>query len=261
MTIKGDSIDAVHPLLQQLTWLATSKRYSGNVFLPSAGAKWTAEVRVYDSSNRMIGYQQMAFDKGAATISMPTFNCENAKPIAIAHPAGKPDTTLSIYDTLRLHGAAVDTFDTLGRRANPLSPVITKWEWAVGNIALFNRTGSDTTIILPATQDTNYRCVLRVTDGDGNEGCDTIRIHCKRFAPWVSAGNDTIVSIKDTVRLHGTAFDTIGRIVKYEWNINNTGFATTASGDTVIVARRRQMAIINAFSAPPMMTETLSPTP
>ena len=46
VTIKGDPIDAVHPLLQQLTWLATSKRYSGNVFLPSAGAKWTAEVRV-----------------------------------------------------------------------------------------------------------------------------------------------------------------------------------------------------------------------
>lgn len=55
--------------------------------------------------------------------------------------------------------------------------------------------------------------------------------------PVANAGNDTTVSINDTILLHGTATDTFGHVLKWEWDIGNTGsFSTVSLGDTVIIA-------------------------
>jgi hypothetical protein len=55
--------------------------------------------------------------------------------------------------------------------------------------------------------------------------------------PVVYAGDDTTVSINDMIRLHATASDSFGgHIAKWEWNIGNSGFRQTATGDTIIIA-------------------------
>lgn len=51
--------------------------------------------------------------------------------------------------------------------------------------------------------------------------------------PTVNAGNDTVVSFLDTIRLKGTATDNFGgTIEKYEWDMGNTGdFTVHPTGD------------------------------
>jgi hypothetical protein len=55
--------------------------------------------------------------------------------------------------------------------------------------------------------------------------------------PIANAGSDTIVSINDTIYLHGSAEDAFeGSIEKWEWNINGNGFVETSTGDTSFIA-------------------------
>lgn len=50
--------------------------------------------------------------------------------------------------------------------------------------------------------------------------------------PQVFAGNDTSITINDSVRLHGKASSNLGTIIKWEWAAINTGiFFTFPSGD------------------------------
>jgi len=52
--------------------------------------------------------------------------------------------------------------------------------------------------------------------------------------PTADAGLDTMVSVKDTIRLHGSAADNFGgRIVKWEWYVEGLdGFVQSSTGDT-----------------------------
>jgi uncharacterized protein (TIGR02145 family) len=55
--------------------------------------------------------------------------------------------------------------------------------------------------------------------------------------PVVYAGNDTVVSVKDSIKLHAAAVDSFGgSIAKWEWSINGYNFVKTSKGDTVIIA-------------------------
>jgi len=49
--------------------------------------------------------------------------------------------------------------------------------------------------------------------------------------PVAKAGNDTAVAPSATIHLHGAAVDSLGTIVKWEWSIGGSAFATS-SGDT-----------------------------
>jgi uncharacterized protein (TIGR02145 family) len=61
--------------------------------------------------------------------------------------------------------------------------------------------------------------------------------------PTVDAGEDTIVGINDTVRLHAVAADSFGgHIAKYEWKFGSTAWVTTSSGDTNIIAPANEQA-------------------
>jgi alpha-tubulin suppressor-like RCC1 family protein len=142
-------------------------------------------------------------------------------------PNAGQDTTVSINDTIRLHGSATDGFGH-----------ITSWAWDIGNTGIFTTTsGSDTAIIAPASENLNYRCILQVTDDDGNMVKDTVRIIVRQDNPVPNAGPDTTVSINDTVRLHGSATDGFGYITSMAWDIGNTGtFTLTATGDTAFIA-------------------------
>ena len=142
-------------------------------------------------------------------------------------PNAGQDTTVSINDTVRLHGRATDRFG-----------YITSWAWDIGNTGTFvTKSKGDTTIVAPASENLNYLCVLRVTDDDGNVAKDTVKIIVLQDPPVPNAGQDTTVSINDTVRLHGRATDRFGYITSWAWDIGNTGtFVTKSRGDTIIVA-------------------------
>jgi uncharacterized protein (TIGR02145 family) len=76
------------------------------------------------------------------------------------------DTFVSINDLVRLHGSAKDGFG-----------FIVKWEWDLGNNGVFIQTSTaDTSITAPASWVDSIKCVLRVTDDDGNISKDTVEI-------------------------------------------------------------------------------------
>lgn len=65
---------------------------------------------------------------------------------------------------------------------------------------------------------------ISVTSGETTD-LDTVILYGTSITgmPVADAGNDTTVSINDTIRLYGTAKDTLGQIVRMEWDIGNTG--------------------------------------
>jgi hypothetical protein len=136
------------------------------------------------------------------------------------------DTTVSINDTVHLHGTATQLFGN-----------IVEWAWDIGNTGTFNVTGNgDTTIIMPSLVNSNYLCVLRVKDDDGNVAKDTVKTSVIQDQPVANSGKDTTVSINDTVYLHGTATQQFGNIVEWAWDIGNTGtFNVTGKGDSTII--------------------------
>ena len=137
------------------------------------------------------------------------------------------DTTVSINDTITLHGIAEDDYG-----------IIIKMWWDIGNANNFIETETDdTTITVPSSATDSFGCVLRAVDNDGNFGLDTINITVLQDLPIANAGNDTAVGRNENVQLRGSqSTDSYGTIMKYEWDIGNTGsFIEVSNGDTNIV--------------------------
>jgi PKD repeat protein len=137
-------------------------------------------------------------------------------------PDAGNDTTVSIYDTIRLHGSASDGFGH-----------ISKWEWDFGNTGTFITTStSDTNILASASENSNYQCVLRVTDDDSNTAKDTVRIIVLQDVPVPNAGSDTTVRINSPVTLSGTVTQQFGIIVLYKWDFDGDGSYDDSSTST-----------------------------
>jgi uncharacterized protein (TIGR02145 family) len=149
----------------------------------------------------------------------------------IPNPDAGIDTTVSINDPVKLTG-----------RAEYWTGAITMWERDIGNTGTFVRTSTPDTIIrAPSFSTTNYQCVLRVTDDDGNIALDTMCVSVIQDMPVAITGKDTIVSVGDQIKLTGRAEDKYGEIAKWEWDIGNTGtFVRTSTPDTTISAPTAQ---------------------
>jgi hypothetical protein len=137
------------------------------------------------------------------------------------------DTAVTYNDTVRLHGRANDPYGSIDSMA-----------WDIGVTEKFVSTKSgDTALVMNFTRDTTIWCVLRAVDNDGNRVVDSMRIVVSRDALMAYAGADSIVSVNDTIRLHGQGTDRLGTPLIYEWDIGATGnFIRTKSGDTAFKA-------------------------
>ena len=140
--------------------------------------------------------------------------------------AGK-DTTMSIKDIVRLHGSATDKYGT-----------IVAWAWDFGGTGTFKVTSNgDTNVTAPSTPSAAWRCVLKVTDDDGNFALDTMVVTVLQDVPIANAGKDTTVSIGDSVKLSGKGTDLYGNIVERAWSIAGGAFkAISIIDDTTIFA-------------------------
>jgi hypothetical protein len=135
------------------------------------------------------------------------------------------DTTISINDSFTIHGSGNDRF---GR--------IVKYRLDANDDGTFE--DRSTTPIVKRLKASSipgdYNVVLQVEDDDGNKTNDTMVVHVLLDPPVANAGNDTTVLINSQITLHGSARQEFGTIVKWEWNINNSGFVRTSTGDTTI---------------------------
>lgn len=137
-------------------------------------------------------------------------------------PDAGNDTTVSINDTVRLHGSAKDS---LGQ--------IVKMEWGLAGTGAFATTATgDTAFVAPDTPAV-VRYVLRVEDNDGNVLTDTVVVNVIQDPPIANAGPDTTVSINDTLVVYGSGTDVYGHIVKYRFDVGGDGTyedSSTSSG-------------------------------
>lgn len=138
-------------------------------------------------------------------------------------PDAGEDTSVSINDTVDLHGTATDKFGS-----------IITWEWDVGNTGTFMNVSPDSayTFTAPASADSNYVCVLKVTDDDNNVSYDTVAIMVLLDPPIADAGNDTYAARNTEVTLDGSGSrDRFGTLVTFEWDLGCTGsFIQTSDG-------------------------------
>jgi hypothetical protein len=149
-------------------------------------------------------------------------------------PDAGQDTMVSIKDMVRLRGRATDG---LG--------YIASWAWDIGNTGTFTATSSgDTAVTAPDSENLYYRCVLRVTDDDGNTATDTVRIMVRLDVPLADAGNDTGVWINDTVLLHGSASQQFGSIVVWEWKIGSGSWTAAGGPDTTVIMADTSQAVL-----------------
>jgi hypothetical protein len=222
-TLTGDSIPDSLARIALLGYLPATVSYSGFIFFvyTAQTLNYNVYISVYDADSALIGRSMnVPFTSLNSLITIPTFNPNNVAPIVYAGN----DTTVSINDTIRLHATASDSF---GKH-------IAKWEWNINNTGFRQTATGDTIIVAPADSDSLYVCVVRVTNNDGIATVDTMIVDVVLDPPIVYAGNDTVVAENSQVTLQGSATQEFGIIVKWEWNINNTGFVRTSTGDTTI---------------------------
>ncbi|GAF98502.1 unnamed protein product, partial [marine sediment metagenome] len=136
-----------------------------------------------------------------------------------------PDTTVSVNDTVFLHGIAVDSFGD-----------ITRLEWDIGNAGTFDTSSGDTVIIVSSTPSNAYECVLRVTDNEDNISLDTVKIKVLLDSPRPDIGSDTTISIGSEIILHGSVFQTYGTIIMYKWDYDgdDTWDDSSSSSDSAV---------------------------
>jgi beta-glucosidase len=221
--ISGAGIPDSTPKIVNLWYNYLTKGYSGFVYFVYSDAvqNYSLYVRVYNTDSVFIARSPiLSFPSTAGNINLPDFSTCNAKPVV---DAGK-DTIVSIRDSIKLHPVAVDSF----------GGNIAKWEWNINGTGFVKTSRGDTVIIAPSNATTGYKCIVKATDNDGNITIDSMNVTVVQDAPVAFAGNDTLVSMNTSVLLHGTASQKFGSIVKWEWNIRNTGFKQTSSADTTI---------------------------
>jgi hypothetical protein len=127
---------------------------------------------------------------------------ENSPPVAFAGN----DTIVAPESLIVLQGTG---FDDDGE--------ISLYEWDFGATGSYVAApGGYVASAAPAQIDTNFVCVLRVTDNDGLSAVDSMRVRVA-IAPVAFAGNDTIAAPRTPVVLQGSGLDSDGSITQLEW--------------------------------------------
>lgn len=89
--------------------------------------------------------------------------------------------------------------------------------------------------------------VVRAWDGTGWNLPGIAAMAVESDKPSVSAGPDTVVALGTRVMLHGSGRDSIGEIVKREWDIAGSGFRDVSSPDTAFDAPAQPGKIVCVF--------------
>jgi hypothetical protein len=228
LTVGSDPVKKI----KELWYNTANQSYSGFIYFvyTTQSVNYSVYVSVYNVDSVLIGRSVIVnFPSSAGDIDMPAFDPNNAVPGVYAGD----DTTVSVNDTIRLHAVASDSF----------GGSIAKWEWSINGVGYPQPSSGNLTIVAPADSNSNFLCAVRVTDNDGLSMADTMIVNVVLDPPAAFAGNDTMVARNSQVTLHGTASQQFGTIVKWEWDINNSGFVQTSTGDTTFTTPDSAIAV------------------
>ncbi len=94
-------------------------------------------------------------------------------------------------------------------------------------------------VSLPKEETDAYKCIVRATDDDGEQGFDTLYFRAVLDRPSITLFTSTAdVKINSSVRFAGSAVDTLGSIVKYEMycgtNVKSPSWISISKPDTTL---------------------------
>ncbi|MGL1935246.1 MAG: hypothetical protein OCD01_09505 [Fibrobacterales bacterium] len=184
--------------------------------------QYSIYIRVYTTEFTISGIStNIEFPSNAGDIVIPPFDVHNVKSDII----NMNNVVVSISDTAHL--SATITGNT--------SPII-KYEWDIGNMGNYVESpGPATTFVAPdSTRSIVY--ILKVTDADGGVFQNSSILTVIEDAPEVTiTTTDSIASINDSLHFKAHATDFYGTVIKYEWDVGNTGVFIEGSIDDTFV--------------------------
>ena len=141
-----------------------------------------------------------------------------------------PDTT-SIYDTVSVSLCF----------SNPTRKIITL-EWYIDSvhIPILSKNISslsccDTIVYYCPAQAGLIHIIVKATDEASTIWQDTFELQGIQDIPVVNAGEDMCFAPNDTAYLHGSATQRFGKIIEYQWKINQGNWTTTGGPDTMVI--------------------------
>jgi hypothetical protein len=196
--LKGDGIDPANPVTADFYYNALTGNYSGFLLFPphTAVANYTVQINIYGTNNALVGQSLVVpFNSFAGNITVPTFSAGNSVPVVNAGV----DTAVALGAMVNLKGSASDAF----------GGAVTKWEWSIGGTPFVQTSTADTSFSRPTHG--AYRCILRVTDNDGNTAVDTVIVAVvAQGANWVNRAPGVTRALTGVVWA-GTRFVAIGQ--------------------------------------------------
>lgn len=181
------------------TWIAISKPDT-TITMPSNSKdfKYLCWMRVTD-------------DDGLTDIDSATYS------VLLDPPTVKvsDDTlTVTIKDTLTLDAIANDKLGSI---------VLYEWSCGASGVAGQKYVSSTSTprytAIMPSVAENNYRCIIRVTDDDGNTAMDTTKITVLLDPPTVKVFQKSLTTRPGySIEINADASDKYGYIAKREWS-------------------------------------------
>lgn len=191
-----------------------------------------------DTANRVLAYQLKAQDKDAnvSTVYSTPFTVNAPSPTKV-----RTFITWKFINTLGDSASINDTVSVIASYKNATRKNV-RLQWYVNKKDSLVRTVNDTALSGKDTvrfvwgKPTQNRIYAMATDEAGSTWHDSTMVKIVLDVPMAYAGNDTTVVSKDTVRLHGSATQRFGSIIKWEWKIGNGSWNATGGPDTMIVA-------------------------
>jgi hypothetical protein len=212
------------------------QQISGNSAITDTFYNDTIFHNLLDTNNYVYAYRVKVQDKNANIGNKFSDSCE----VTAASPTKVRTfitlkTLNTINDTASINDAVkiIASYHNQTRKNSRVSWYVEKDDSLVNEKHVSLYAGNDTLIRVWRTPGDN-KVFVKIQDTAGTVWEDSIIVTIVLDAPVANAGNDTFTLINNTVRLHGNATQRFGTIVKWEWNIGNSGFKQTLTGDTTI---------------------------
>ena len=202
--------------LKSPTWVPISKPDT-TVVAPSKECTWYCMMRVTDDDN-------------LTAIDTATYSVLQDLPTVTA---SEDTLTVSIKDTLELDAMA---YDKLGK--------IVLYQWSCGNSGVAGKYFVSSTstprysAIMPTTETSDYLCIIRITDDDGNIAEDTTKITVLQDPPTLKVSTESFTTrVNYPIGINASASDKFGYIAKREWSCGSPSeigdnWRTVSSYDT-----------------------------
>jgi alpha-tubulin suppressor-like RCC1 family protein len=187
-----------------------------------------------DTASFVFTYRIKAQDKEA------NLSATYSKPFTVDAPSPATIRTFTIYKFMNTLGDSASIGDTVSVIASYTNAAHKNLQvrWFIDNKDSLRRTsvvsalaGSDTLRI--ACRDSSQHGIYSaITDETDIVWWDSTTVTIVQDVPVANAGNDTAIPENGAIKLHGSAIQQFGTIVKWEWKIDSGTWSTTCNSDT-----------------------------